>query len=286
MQGHLEAAVGPQGYVLHGQDALEWEAWEAPWHGASAKLSRAEEHYWSLHSEVWQYLSEVPPEIRFENSPDLGADWYTMWVKFSQPSIRIAIIFGDMVANLRSALDHSLTATHRRAGRRAQFPIFDDEAEFDDKFADRWLADQGPQELIDILRPLQPFGRTIDVEVHEHWLRMLATINNSDKHLTLVLTANAIADDRLSGHTINSPVPVAASQWYPLPQGPDQRIGAEQFKFLAVRIPHLPDGAELKFQAPVFASVAVEDFQNILEVAWVLLSSTATMTGKLKTRLG
>ena len=105
MQSHLDAAIGPQGYALHGQDVLDWEDWEPPWHGASAKLSRAEEHYWALHSEVWRFLTEVPPAIRFDASPDLGPDWYTFSVKFSEPPIRIAIIFGDMVANLRSALD-------------------------------------------------------------------------------------------------------------------------------------------------------------------------------------
>lgn len=284
MRSHLDAAIGPQGYALHGQDVLDWEDWELPWHGASAKLSRAEEHYWALHSEVWRFLAEMPPAIRFDTSLELGPDWYTFSAKFSEPPIRIATIFGDVVANLRSALDHSLTAVSRRAGRRAQFPIFDDAADFDQKFAKGWVADKGPSELVDFLRPHQPYSRPPEVEANEHWLRMLATINNSDKHRTLVITNNAIADSQLSGQKLGSPVPVLDSRWYPLPLGPDQPIGADEVKLLAVHIPHLPIDAELDLHSQVFTTVAVEEFENILEVAWVLLSSTATMTAKVKSQ--
>lgn len=285
MHRHLDAAIGPQGYALHGQDALDWEDWEPPWHGASAKLSRAEEHYWTLHSEVWRFLTEMPPAIRVDASPDLGADWYTFSAKFAEPPIRIAIIFGDMVANLRSALDHSLTAVNRGAGRRAQFPVFDREEEFDEKFAKGWVADKGSAELVDFLRPYQPFSRPPEVEVDEHWLRMLATINNSDKHRTLVITNNAIADNQLSGQKLGSPVPVQDFKWYPLPLGPDQPIRADGAKLLAVHIPHLPADAELDLHSQVFSTVAVEEFENILEVAWVLLSSTAKLTAKVKSKL-
>lgn len=281
MQSHLDAAIGPQGYALHGQEVLDWEDWEPPWHGASAKLSRAEEHYWALHSEVWRFLTEMPPAIRFDVSPDLGPDWYTFSVKFSEPPVRIAIIFGDMVANLRSALDHSLTAVNLRAGRRAQFPISDEEVEFE-KFAKGWVSDKGSPELVDFLRPHQPYNRPPEVEVNEHWLRMLATINNSDKHRTLVITNNAIADNQLSGQKLGSPVPVQDFRWYALPFGPDQPIRADEVKLLAVHIPHLPADAELDLHSQVFTTVAVEGFENILEVAWVLLSSTAKMTAKVK----
>lgn len=281
MQSHLDAAIGPQGYDLHGQEVLDWEDWEPPWHGASAKLSRAEEHYWALHSEVWRFLTEMPPAIRYDVSPDLGPDWYTFSVKFSEPPIRIAIIFGDMVANLRSALDHSMTAVNLRAGRRAQFPISDEEVEFE-KFAKGWVADKGSPELVDFLRPHQPYNRPPEVEVNEHWLRMLATINNADKHRTLVITNNAIADNQLSGQKLGSPVPVQDFRWYALPFGPDQPIRADEVKLLAVHIPHLPADAELDLHSQVFTTVAVEGFENILEVAWVLLSSTAKMTAKVK----
>ncbi|MDJ0358578.1 hypothetical protein [Paenarthrobacter sp. PH39-S1] len=72
------------------------------------KLDRAREHVCNLTAEVSEYVDECLAARReVEND---GKDHLLVWDRFSLFPARLALIIGDAVHNLRSALDHLVVA--------------------------------------------------------------------------------------------------------------------------------------------------------------------------------
>lgn len=109
----------------------------------------------------------------------------------------MAYLVGDIVTNMRSALDHAIAQVARRdAGLsdqdlqrlRLQFPICSDEASF--RSAAKRLGKVLPSEVVEKVEALQPFNEAPEDSIHN--LAMLRDLSNLDKHWQLSIVAHGI----------------------------------------------------------------------------------------------
>lgn len=76
--------------------------------GCLAKLDRADEHLEALSAETLAFLRSRPIELRGEMDKDIGR--YSVRIRLKErPPVRLGLIVGDAVHNLRAALDHLAT---------------------------------------------------------------------------------------------------------------------------------------------------------------------------------
>jgi hypothetical protein len=90
------------------------------------KLARAAEHLESLNEEVASYLDSRPYEVVQETQPE-GNPLLVCKVN-SLPPMRLSVLLGDFLHNLRSALDHLawqlVLVNGSTPGKRTGFPIY------------------------------------------------------------------------------------------------------------------------------------------------------------------
>jgi hypothetical protein len=157
----------------------------------SLKLARADEHLTALNNEVVAFLKVRPYEVVTE----AAAGRYSARVVYRQtPPDLLLMLIGDVLSNLRAALDHmawSLAGAH--ADSRTEFPIFLDRDRF------HGAEVQGPRgKLHDmstcaqrIIEQMQPYhGLNGQPEEEPLWLLHLFSIE--DKHRALNLVAAGI----------------------------------------------------------------------------------------------
>src|SRR5215831_2555648 len=95
--------------------------------GVLAKLDRAEEHRLEFDGLVEDYVGGEPYTIYSQYDPETG--WHTLrWQALREPPLqRLALVFGDMISNLRTTLDYLVwqlvLAAGNRPGRRSSFPV-------------------------------------------------------------------------------------------------------------------------------------------------------------------
>lgn len=171
--------------------------------GVRAKLRRAEEHLHALKSEF---------DVWLEINPDIGLfhirrddPWYIVTCDpVPEPNLRFALIVGDLIHNLRSALDHLVWQLVLRDGQEPsyinQFPIFDDR----DKFLQEVkFRKKNPERSIlygittdgdawTIIETAQPYNCT---PVYASDLRCIARLSNRDKHRTLYTYEPIVTDN-------------------------------------------------------------------------------------------
>lgn len=258
-----------------------------PLDGCHAKIARAEELWQQLGSAFVLFLEEGP--YRSEGSFDAGSsEWVLRFRVLEEPPLRWGILVGDVVHNLRSALDHLawqlVLANGGEPTWRTQFPIYSDEAAY--------LRAQGGQaqiagmrdEDIELIEKLQPFRQP---EGHEkpHHLAVLRELSNVDKHrvvhTTLVQTAGS--QFRVYGLEDISGIGHIKPQFGPLVDGAK-----------LVRIGVVADGSEprLSVDAQLQLNVAFADEgslvrdENVPGVLLELREYIAGLVGQFEPRLG
>lgn len=170
--------------------------------GPIAKLMRADRQLAELKDEVWSIWSprKTWPVRSEEDRGGLEHRFYLGELPAIDPDW--ALRAGEIMFNLRSALDHLIWQLHvRHYGRRAipqkvefasQFPIFDSPVDFRRR-GQRRIMELGKREQRTI-RHLQPYNRR-----HDQWqhvradLSDLNTLHNIDKHRKLHVVASAQA---------------------------------------------------------------------------------------------
>jgi hypothetical protein len=168
------------------------------------KVDRAEQHLGELRLGIGEYVQKHPYEMvrivgvrncrQVHPGLDCGGSW-TLRIK-EQPNPALSIIAGDVVHNLRSALDH-LAVTLVPSARRgsASFPIETRDIWAkngrryivrDAEARKRWrtaINGMAP-ETIAVLKQLQPYGVA---RPNGHLLAVLSRLDNADKHRQLIL---------------------------------------------------------------------------------------------------
>jgi hypothetical protein len=171
----------------------EWARWPTPWHGVSAKLEHAWRHLNLMGVNTQEFIRRPPIQMETVAAPERGPNWLRCELKVTQPGTPISLMLGDFLHNLRCALDHSLTAIDPKAGRRTNFPASLTEAEFE-KWAEAWRESGGSEEPIRAIRARQPFLAADGRDPEDFVLRIVARLNNADKHRLLNLTPVGLSD--------------------------------------------------------------------------------------------
>ncbi len=168
--------------------------------GPRAKIDRAREHAQALDTESQAFIRSNPYRTTYGTDPNNGDHIWRVEV-MRAPPMRLSILVGDVVHNLRSCLDHlvwqlSLTTTPAPY-ERAEFPIYS--VKFDPK-RNECFDKRGREKLRDvpilaqkIIESVQPYhmdARRIWPYLH---LALIHEISNTDKHRIVLIPMPSVA---------------------------------------------------------------------------------------------
>ena len=156
--------------------------------GVDAKFERAIKERDALQREIEDFSQAQRDLITHEVHEDAGEQIWIFRGETPRPPIDWSVRLGEVVYNLRSALDHLVwqlvLANGRRPGRHSAFPIFIDQGQFEDK-AEPLLRGVSPNVKATI-KSLQPcYGSDLHL-----W--RLNGLRNIDTHRHLNLTVLAV----------------------------------------------------------------------------------------------
>ncbi len=164
---------------------------------AQAKIGRAQQHGLELQARIVGWTASANPRPVATIATD-RLSWEVRLSAFDPPPLsEWALILGDAVHNLRSALDVLVWAhvdegtLSERQARDIAFPIWSDASKWDDNSA-RLLATV-PAEIAQRIHGCQPFQRP-EADRSGDLLPLLAELDNRDKHrlsMTTVVQVNA-----------------------------------------------------------------------------------------------
>jgi hypothetical protein len=157
-----------------------------PLRGPLLKLGRAKEHFAELREKGEAFLATEPWawDMEAEEFSDGTREYRISASVDDYPPIELGLIAGDVVQNLRAALDQLVwgySASSKR-DRRTAFPIYTKEENFRESAPSqvRGLSEEGLANL-ERWQPFQPGG-----QADRHPLAMLQRLSNTDKHQTLL----------------------------------------------------------------------------------------------------
>ncbi len=163
-------------------------------HAVRMKLHRAQEHLETLHTAVQAFLWRNAYDSRVEL--DAQADeLVVLAIVREQPPREWGALLGDLIHNLRSALDHLAIALVQRADPSAKtsttaFPIFETDpggpnASKRDKDVWKKMVKGMSAEHLAAVRGVQPFNTPIP-EGLVNTLTVIRNLSNADKHRVLI----------------------------------------------------------------------------------------------------
>ena len=163
------------------------------------KIGRADEHAKLVCEEIAAWKNREPYTITSHRTPDGHFHHLLIHFEAAFSRDRWALIIGDCVHNLRSALDHLVYAIAvREAGtdpppdeRRLQFPICDSPVKFSEQ---EWRLQSLSQTVRTVLEAVQPYKR-----LHPSLpplLGLLREFDDRDKHRLL----NVAVDRQQTGN--------------------------------------------------------------------------------------
>ena len=187
------------------------------------KVKRAQQHMVDINREALRYASGQPYEFTRLRRPNRQRQVAYRIRITEQPDPMIAVMLGDFVHNLRSALDHIIVASvPRKRQRIASFPIL---------FSDIWAKDKDgnfvvndpkgrenfetatkglPAEARAVIIQLQPYRR--GVNAHRDTLGIISRLENADKHRQLITVGGGVlnihTDILVRGARVPWPQPV------------------------------------------------------------------------------
>lgn len=232
--------------------------------GAWLKLDRARKHLEELDRETRAFTNPQP--YRFNTELDDETGQYVVRLRFSKPAVavpkRLSIVAGDVVHNLRSALDHlAFELAGTSANHDTQFPIYDDRTKYRE-VEDRRLEGVDPRDRA-IIESLQPYH--VREAVYDSGLTELAPsgplaaniillaiarLDNMDKHRLLLppVPMMGFTQRSLKFSGVKRVTGTVKGDWIPIEDG------AEMFRI--TEIEPLPGAAEVKMeQAPPYTIV-------------------------------
>jgi len=187
------------------------------------KVKRAQKHMIDIKREAGVYAGRHPYELVRVHKPESQRKVEYRVRLIEQPDPMIAVMLGDFVHNLRSALDHIIVASVPNKRRfKASFPIL---------FDDIWARDTNGDFVIDdadrrtnfesAIAGLVPEARTLVVQVQPYhfgtdrfvWpIGIISRLENADKHRTLITVGggvfNPIVTQSIRGETQIVPHPL------------------------------------------------------------------------------
>jgi hypothetical protein len=242
--------------------------------GPIAKLDRAKTHFQALNRSIGAFKrSKTHDFIVTKFDPDTGEKVVHLKILKEPKNPEWGLLLGDMLHNLRSALDHLVWQLVLLSGekprRQNQFPIIRTKAEYweatrnrSESARDRMLVgvSEDHRTFIDLV---QPFNARDEPEGTS--LAILSWLSNADKHRVVhagfVLTEEPSPElfDVTTLHPTDAPVHVDVSmRWGEL------KDGAEIMRFR----PN-PPGAHVNMNAVIPTYIAFREGDRQLNVEWL-----------------
>lgn len=225
---------------------------------SDGKLARARQHQKLLESEVPAELAQNGPyAIRF-SSVDPQTGWCDVLLipnKLEKP--RLSAIVGDVIHNLRCALDYIVTALADASGTPVtthhQFPIFRTEEGYEARVASNLHgALQGISDGLILMRDLQPYK--LQPEPRQDPLWHIHRFNNADKHrepVALLAIPSGSIQLRYNGIPVENEPVLEITDW-----SPDQEYVIHRIRFDPPRAYNLraegPIQLQVSFTTPPF----------------------------------
>jgi len=161
------------------------------------RIERAAEHLKSL-SDHMAAAQEAKP-LAFTSQKEHKTGWKVIGLEvFQEPSPRLGLLAGELLYQLRAALDNLVadlvSASGSRVTRDHCFPINLDEGQWTEANVVKWLGGIDP-EWVAIIREYQPFQYKPETR-RRHPLFALASLNNADKHRAIPARAILIGPGR------------------------------------------------------------------------------------------
>jgi hypothetical protein len=170
--------------------------------GPKLKLDRAQHHIDNLDAKIIEFLGGNPYALFFKANTKPQTVDIVLSIRKQIPDC-FALIVGDALHNLRSALDH-LACCVCHCTQNIQFPIAQDKTGFDAMVAEREIYRAG-EEAVQIMDSLQPYSCPEGTD-----LLAIKRLNNLDKHRMLVSIGSG--SGALQGVRIEKPS--GGSEWY------------------------------------------------------------------------
>jgi hypothetical protein len=171
-----------------------------PLEGVKAKLARADEHMKAL-DEEWQAFGKTQSYEGYHQFKADTGEW-NCYLSLSKPiPIKLSMILGDALNNMRSSLDHLVcrfVELHNgKVGKHHAFPICSDAASYDERVnqirrkKDRsgpldGIPADGPERAL--IEKVQPYHQGKDWREHPLWI--LNRMTNIDKHRDIHIAAS------------------------------------------------------------------------------------------------
>ena len=155
-----------------------------PLFGSKIKIARANRHIRELESLFDAFFCDNPHRIRINKHPDQGI---AISAEFDRPlPNETAAIIGDVVHNLRAALDHLACDMIRASGENPNrwhgFPIDKSQSGFEGNIAGKLKG--AADKFVDFVKSQRPYRDNGG----NAWMHNLASLDNDDKHIVLIPT--------------------------------------------------------------------------------------------------
>lgn len=157
---------------------------------AEFKAGWAKKHLDALKERVKRFAEKEAQAPTTEDDLAAGHFVVTLWA--SEPPIDAALIFGDFICSLRSALDHlayQLARVKGKPSRDTCFPIRGDNT-LEAQIAITKATFGFPDEAITLLRVFQPYHHGKEFKLKHLW--RLHQLWNIDKHRIIALHSTAL----------------------------------------------------------------------------------------------
>jgi hypothetical protein len=164
--------------------------------GVRLKLDRAEHHIETLRAEIEAFRQREPKPFGFRTEEwprqDGSIEYVLYAVVREYPPREWALIIGDAVQNIRSALEHLAYELSTPTGRRrgTQFPIFKEERLFKERGEPKIATITGDERKL--IERVQPYNAE-KIPANDP-LAILNKLSNLDKHRLLVTTVAAVSE--------------------------------------------------------------------------------------------
>jgi hypothetical protein len=221
--------------------------------GIALKLLRADTHREELKSLIEAFVDSKPYDFYVQLDQQASA-WVIRVKVLEEPPLMLGIIVGDIVHNIRSALDHLACQFVLHSGNkpttRTAFPLFDKKPKPGSKAEKRWndITAGMNAEALEYVDHFQPYHTAAKPE--PHLLSMLNILWNWDKHHDIHVVGHAFDGLNIVG---------TASMHFAYVERPGftgLRDGAEVGRFLID--PNKP-GGKLQFDIAGGFSMAFEN---------------------------
>jgi hypothetical protein len=183
--------------------------------GAQEKVARALQQFESLKREAEDWVTSQPYKLAYDFNPQTGRYTFAIVNPGCLPPLRFGVIIGEILHDLRSALDHLVWQLIIASGGKPtfanHFPIYSWLPRKRDQWItrrERWntmLTDVDPVYRA-VIKALQPYRRAHRLLYCP--LDRLASLSDSDKHRVLTGTvAGFVADPNLGSLLSIDPPP-------------------------------------------------------------------------------